>query len=226
MRKRILCIALFFIFLFLSSCSAPYRTLIIISTNAPHDIEISPISGEAKSGEVRHVAWKTYYYVYLEHSVSDVTLSINGSGEKFELEVEYPPALHTTATMDFARREISQGRMPDFLSIFISVGVALLLEAFIFYAFGFRKKRSWLLYIAVVIILQCLLRLYVYNCFPDVSLLLFVLIIGTLIISPLKATVLTLFIKEHKVARRIICILFADFTSLASGSILITLLPI
>jgi len=102
----------------------------------------------------------------------------------------------------------------------------LLIEGCIFWLFGFRSKKSWMLFLVINLVTQGALNLWLDSFAITQSYLIIALFIGEIPVFIAETAVFSIAAKEHKVLRRIVYTLFANTASLVAGGFLITLLPV
>ena len=125
-------------------------------------------------------------------------------------------------SLDFESQEITEGKTPMhiFLAVLIGTLLSVLVEMGIFYLFGFRQKRSWIIVVSMAVLIHGLTKLYVYIIFPEISSQVFFLVAADIFLLPLKVFFLFNLVKEHKISHRIIFL----FTSFAACLLLVFLL--
>jgi hypothetical protein len=213
--------------------SAEPPSLIILVNNPPDDLSITLISeGNQPKAIAQRVAWEGYYIFYsrdMENS-SRYTFKVTTNGEGFEC-ILYTrlQKYNKVATLDISKREITPGKYPfrSMLLVSIRLMLTLLLEGIIFWLFGFRQKRSWLIFLAVNLVTQGALNIWLNNGDSLISsYLIFILIFGEIFVFMAEMILLPIFIKEHKKSRILIYAFIANFISLIAGGYIISVLPV
>jgi hypothetical protein len=178
------------------------------------------------------VAWESYYVFYHRDigASGEFTLQVSGNGARYEQTVgaQYLNSYSSVITLDFAAQTIAEGKLlsRSILLVGMRVVFTLAIESLVFYLFGFREKRSWLVFLTMNLLTQGLLNIALNGGLPLVSYLMFKLIImefGVFIVETAGALIL---IKEHGCLRRVTFVLTANLLSLVLGGLLITVLPV
>lgn len=213
--------------------SAEPPSLVILINNPSDDLSIVLISNENKpEAIVRRVAWEGYYVFYSRDLQKDgeYTFKVTSNGESFECTLEAPlQHYNNVVTLDVSNRELKPGKYPFRSGLLVSIRVllTLLLEGIIFWLFRFRKKRSWLIFLAINLVTQGALNIWLNSggsLLP--SYLIISLIVGEFFVFVAEMIALPSFIKEHKKSRIIICAVVANFISLITGGYIISVLPV
>jgi len=97
----------------------------------------------------------------------------------------------------------------------------------IFWLFGFRQRRSWLIFLAINLVTQGALNLWLNNGGSLIpSYLIISLIIGEFFVFLAELIGFSYFIKEHKKGRILIYVIVANLLSLIAGGYIISVLPV
>ncbi|GKX29477.1 hypothetical protein SH1V18_19570 [Vallitalea longa] len=212
--------------------SAEPPSLVILINNPPADLSIVLVSSENRSeAKVKRVAWEGYYVFYS----SDMRVNgnykfiVTSNGESFECTFNEPiKRYNKVLTLDMSTQEFTPGEYPfrSVILVAIRLLITLLLEGIIFWLFGFRRKRSWIVFIVINLITQGALNIWLNNvCSLMSSYLIFTLIFGEFFVFLTEMIMFPILINEHK-KRAIIYSLVANIVSLIAGGYLITVLPI
>jgi hypothetical protein len=208
-------------------------SLVIIVINPPEDLSIESVStNNYEKATVERVAWEGYYIFYwLDMRVGDVyTFRITSNGESFESTMSEPVKhYYNVYTLDLSTRELTPGKYPlrSVLLVPIRVLLTLLLEGIIFWLFGFRQKRSWLVFFIVNLITQGVLNigLNIISSPLDEGLIC-VLIFGEIFVFIAEIVTFSKYIKEQINSRILIYVIVANLVSLLAGGLLISILPV
>lgn len=179
-------------------------------------------------------AWETQYIFYYGTSDYRVTtsddlnllLSHDGQIERYFLSDLPMEHYHNYLILDFRTKEISVGRPLSraIISIGLRLGLTLVIEGLILLAFGYRSKRTWLIFIIVNLITQAGLNIMVEGPFTA-SYWIIGYLAAELIIMILETTVYGRTFKEHTKSRAALYGISANFISLILGAYLISILP-
>lgn len=235
MKKSIFllfCILIFsLVFITVShSNSAEPPSIVIIVNNPPENLSIS-LEDTMTKARVQKKAWEAQYSFYSRDlsGKSSHTLIVSNEAENDYYEIEVPvQSYRNIYTLDLKNRILTPGINPFRSVILVSMRVffTLLIEGFIFLLFGFRSKKSWILFFVVNLVTQGLLNLWLNSFGIAQSYLIINLIIGEFFVFITEIAVFSIAAKEHKLPRRIVYALFANTASLIAGGFLITYLPV
>jgi len=213
--------------------SAEPPSLVILINNPPDDLSIVLVSNENQpQAAVRRVAWEGYYIFYSRdmRAGSEYTFKVTANEESFECKLDAPlQRYNNVVTLDLSNQELTPGKYPfrSVLLVSIRLLLTLLLEGIIFWLFRFRQKRSWLIFLAINLVTQGVLNIWL-NSGGSVmpSYLIFALIIGEFFVFAAEMIVFPLLIKEHKKSRILIYAFIANLISLIAGGYIISVLPV
>ena len=217
--------------------SAQPPAIIVLVPNAPDDLVITLRSADAAPESpwyptsLRHIAWESYYALYdIGYDLAQwpMMLRVEGGGQSFELPIEDTRRYDRIITLDLAQQTYAGGKLPLRTAALIALRVVLTLlaEGLIFFALGFRSKRSWWVFIGINLVTQGWLNiaLSAYHAFSYAPII--ALIGYELLIIIAEAIAFPLLVKERGVGRRIAHAFAANALSLALGWWLIQLLPL
>lgn len=236
-RKNILlCIILLLLTVFsgtqiVSANSAEPPSIIIIVTNAPQDLEISIDGTDARRIDR---AYESYFafYSYLFKTV-EYNLTVKTGDTVFEIVLDSPlKEYNNIYTLNLGSRTLAEGELPsrNIILVTIRVLLTLLLEAVVFFLFGYRQKISWIIFLAVNLVTQGTL----FICLNGLSstplsgnmYIILTMIAAEILIFIVEMVVFLIFVKEHRRWRTAGYVLTANLLSLVLGGFLITLLPV
>ncbi len=216
-----------------SANSAEPPSLVILVNNPPDDLVIVLASKDNQAAaRAQRVAWEKYYAFYSRDMKSDgdYTLKITTNGESFECSINEPLQHYNNIyTLDVSNRKLSPGKAPfrSVLLVSMRVLLTLLIEGGIFWLFGYRQKRSWLIFLAINLVTQAALNIWLNGGSSLMPSYLFInLIIGEVFVFTAEMIAFPVFIKEHNKRRISIYVIIANFISLIAGGYIITLLPV
>lgn len=213
--------------------SAEPPSLVILINNPPDDLSIVLISNENQpEAIVRRVAWEGYYVFYSRDMLAGgkYTFKVTTNGESFECTLGVLlQRYNNVVTLDLSNRELTLGKYPlrSVLLVTIRLLLTLLLEGIIFWLFRFRQKRSWLIFLAINLVTQGALNIWLNSggsLMP--SYLIFSLIIGEFFVFVAEMIAFPIFIKEHEKSRILIYAFIANLISLITGGYIISVLPV
>lgn len=212
--------------------SAEPPSLIILVNNPPKDLSIVLVSDQTQpQAQVRRVAWEGYYVFYSRdmRSGGTYTFKVTANTESFECTLDELEGYNNVFTLNLTDRELTPGEYPmrSVLLISIRLVLTLLLEGIVFLLFGFKQKRSWLVFLLVNLVTQGLLNIWLNGASSLLSsYLILALIAGELFVFIAEMIAFPLLIKEHKKGRCILYAFVANLLSLIAGGYIITVLPV
>lgn len=216
-----------------SANSAEPPSLVILINNPPDDLSIVLESEDGKKeAAVRRSAWEGYYVFYSHDLQSDdeYKFKISTGGENFAYTLDMPLQRYNNVyTLDLAEQELTPGTYPFRTALLVSIRLllTLLLEGMVFWAFGFRQKRSWLVFLSINLITQGALNISLSSGGPLMpGYLILSLLFGEILVFLAEMITFPLFLREHKTFRIVACIFFANVISLIAGGYIITVLPV
>jgi hypothetical protein len=213
--------------------SAEPPSVIVLVNDPPGDLSIELLSGESRTAAaVRRVAWEGYYIFY-SHSIqtgAEYVLRVTANGETYERRLGTPlRSYNNVFTLNVESGELKPGEYPFRSTLLISMRIllTLLIEGIIFRLFGFRQKRSWIVFTAVNLVTQGALNIWLSGGgFQIRSYLILGLIFMEVFVLAAEMTAMPILIKEHKSGRVLIYTAAANIASLIAGGYIITYLPV
>lgn len=213
--------------------SAEPPGLIVIMKNAPSDIEAEVVSEETRNLEKILRFNEEYFSIYFEYprdNVDEVTLRFTAD-KSFDISI---PAAATTAynsvvTVDYARETFAGGKLLS-RSIFLvgmRVLLTLIIEGVVLFLFGFRERRSWLVFLCMNLVTQGWLNLIINTSSPlgtyggD-----FLLMLAEILIMLVEIFIFAFAANEESRHRRVFFVIAANLCSWFFGSMAIQHLPI
>jgi len=213
--------------------SAEPSSLVILVNNPPADLSIALVSGENyPEAAVRKAAWEGYYLFYSRdlRADSEYTFRVTASGESFDCTLDAPLQRYNNVfTLNLAEHRLTPGTYPfrSLLLVSIRLLLTLLLEGGLFWLFGFRQRHSWLAFLAVNLITQGGLNVWLNSggsLLPNY--LIIKLILGEFFVFAAELIALPAFIAEHKRSRVLLYAFTANLVSLIAGGYIISVLPV
>lgn len=208
-------------------------SLVMLVNNPPKDLSIVLISNpDQPEASVRKVAWEGYYSFYSRdmQDFDDYVFEITTGKESFKWSPsgslkEY----NNVYTLDVSKQTLTPGKYPLRSALLISMRVllTLLIEGFIFYLFGFREKRSWIVFFVVNLVTQGVLNVLLDGGeFHMAAYLVLVLVMVEAFVFGAEMIAFPLLLKEHSKKRIFTYVLIANFMSLIAGGYIISVLPV
>jgi len=205
-------------------------SILIIVPNAPKDLEISIGPDKIKARRIDKVIESYFTFYRYDLQSSDYTVTVTTSGNSFEITMDTPPRSYNNIyTLDLNNKIMTPGKS---LSRSISLPslriiLTLVIEAIIFYLFGYRKKKSWLVFLSVNLCTLGVLNIILnVNSNPLNSYIVFTLIFLEIVVFIIEMIMFLVFVKEHGRSLAFLYVIVANVASLFAGGYLITHLPV
>jgi len=208
-------------------------SLVVILQNAPADAAVELYKTQART---KHslISGDRSFVIYsrdLSLMADAIPVVISGGGETFTLLMDRRLMLkrhNAVILVDFSNRSFIMGKgvARSVVLIALRVLVTLAVEGLIFYALGFREKRSWMAFLGVNLLTQAAVNLWVnfavtgfesYYQYSFLFLEVMVFLVELVLLPPM--------LREQK-GRRGIFVVLANILSAAAGVLLITHLPV
>ena len=234
---HLLCLC-FYSSAFANATEPPGFTIIVL--NSPKELSLSLHLPNDKVTDMRVVegerkGWERYYRLYYHISSSqvndlkDAVLMVHSGEKSFQcsLPVETFGRYNNILTLDMDSETLTIGQAPlrVFGLIAMRVVLTLLIEGVIFLLFGYRQKRSWLVFTAVNLITQAGLNAMLTG--PDLSnYWIFGYIFCEIVVFAVELMAFTSLVKEFRKGRVALSVIAANMASLILGGLLITYLPV
>lgn len=210
------------------------RVLVI---NPPADLELQlDLDGEIYDFSKTVVGWEAQFEVRFsdpkaEH-LNGALLIVHSTQKSFQVtvpDVDDSVFYRDYLLLDYENETITTGspgwRLP--VGIGIRLILTILVEGIILFLFGYRDKKSWLIFLLVNTFTQGLLNLFLALGVHPGDYIYLALIFGELFFAYLvEVLAFGLLLKEHTVKKAIIFTLVANTASLLLGWILIGRIPI
>jgi hypothetical protein len=207
--------------------SAEPPSIVIIVPNAPPDLVIKVGPNTARRTDK---VIESYFSIYAFNlNQADYRLLITTAGRTSEIKVDMPAQKYNNIfTLDLSQMTLTPGKSlaRSFKLISLRVGLTLLIEGLVFYLFGYRKKRSWLIFLIVNLLTQGALNIWLNSFMPSDSYVILSLIFVELLVLFAELIVFSSLVIEHRRWRTALYVITANLLSLIAGGYLITALPI
>ena len=233
-------LALFLIFALsvpASANSAEPPGMIIIVEGAPEDMTLTLVPGQEPEYEIRihesRRGWETYFRLYygMDFSIlSSAMIRVESSGNNFTCPIpaEAGRRYNSLLTLNYENRTLTLGqrwwRQPMLTAV--RVALTLLVEGLLFFAFGFRGKRSWIVFLIVNLLTQGWLNYIINSSAFSNGYWVLGLYLAEFVIFIAEAIAFPMATKEKKKGRCVLYALAANAASLIAGLLLINHLPI
>lgn len=212
--------------------SAEPPSILIIAPDAPDELEISigPDNADIKAS-MRDKIIERYYVFYSAdlRIAKDYNINISTGEDSFEILLEEPLKTYNNIyTLDLENQTLTPGKSlsRSILLVSLRVILTLIIEAIVFWLYGFRKKNSWLAFLIINLITQGALNIWLNGSVPLASYLVFSLIFAEFFVFIAEIVLFLTLIKEHSRRRTVLYVIAANFLSLFAGGYIITVLPV
>lgn len=213
--------------------SAEPPSILIIVPDAPNDLEIEVLSnGKYIKADKLDNTIEEYYTFYLHEleGLSKYKFKISTEESSFEIQLNRTLRRYSNIfTLDFKKQTLTSGKSlsRSITLVSLRITLTLIIEGLIFLLFGFRQKRSWIIFLVINLLTQGFLNIWLNGFHPMMtSYIFFNLIFGELWVFLAESIGFSIFIKEHSRIRTISYVIFANFLSLIAGGYLISILPL
>lgn len=212
--------------------SAEPPSILIIVPNAPDDLEISIGSDDTyrKANKTNKII-ERYYTFYSRdlRNTNDYNVNISTGESNFEILLEKPlRAYNNIFTLNLDNQTLTPGKLMTRSIFLVSLRIALtlLIEAVVFWLFGFRNKRSWIAFLTINLFTQGALNIWLNGFVPLGSYLVLALVFGEILVLIAEIILFLALIKEHRPMSTLLYVITANLLSLFAGGYIITVLPI
>lgn len=235
--KLLAAIAVFALMLisFISICygnAAEPPSIIIIAGNAPDDLEISIGSGDTyvKARKTSNMI-ESYFTFYSRDLKTDNSyiVKVSSADGTFEILLDKPLSLYNNIyTLDLENQKLTPGKSLARSVILVALRMVLtfLIEAAVFWLFGFRDKKSWIAFLVINLITQGALNIWLNGFSPLQGYIIVSLIFGEILVFISEIIAFMAVIQEHRRARTFFCVILANLLSLFAGGYIVTVLPV
>ncbi len=222
-----------------SVCQAnagPPPTILIIVPNAPRDLEIiiEPQTIKAQRTNTLVESYFAFYALNLKSGNYTAKVTTGGKSSEITFGLDIAPHSYYTNifTLDLAGQTLTPGKPSLLRSVSIlslQVILTLIIEGIVFYAFGYRKKRSWILFLIFNLITQGILYALLAQIYPFPpyhGYFILFLIFGEIPVFIVELVGFLGFLNEHSHLRTAGYVLSANLISLIAGGYIIAALPV
>lgn len=218
-----------------SANSAEPPGLIVIVQNAPEDMTVTFLAEEITrknyiDRETR--LWESYFRIFYDWDANldtaFIEVTVNGETFTCPLPEGTEQDYNTLLTLDLDSRTLTLGDRPGRQELLVALRVALTLaiEGLVLYLFGFRSRRSWVVFLILNLITQGALNVLLMGSALYGSYWLLGYILIEPVIFLVEGLVYAIAMKERTTARRVLCALTANAASLVLGGYLLAYLPV
>ncbi len=211
--------------------SAEPPSILIIVPNAPTDLEIVlvPENIKALRTDKTFESYFTFYRYNLNQS-SEYTVRVSTGGRAFEITLDTPlKSYNNIFTLNLSSQTLTPGKSLSRLIALTSlrISLTLVIEAIVFFLFGYRSRRSWITFLVVNLVTQGFVNIwFLGNVNPLESYIILSLILVEILVFIVELVAFTILVREHGRLRTSLFVMTANLLSLILGGYLITVLPV
>ena len=214
---------------------------VILVNEAPEDLTIVMTDGAENIREPivlqsKRKNWETYYRFYYsmvpgEIDLQQVVLHITTGGETYTLELptEITQRYDNLLTLNWKTQTLIVGqpvwRLP--LLIGARLVLTLVIEGAVFWLFGYREKKSWIVFLGINLLTQAGLNISLSSSVPgEYGYWQFALVIVEMLVLIIEIVAYRLFLWEDKKSKGTWFAIVGNMVSWGLGALLMTIMPI
>ncbi|PVV83990.1 hypothetical protein [Dehalogenimonas alkenigignens] len=205
--------------------SPPPPRIVIVVSGAPDDLELHIGEAEASRHDRLNEA---YFTVYPFGQTAGLVLTVETGGSILDLPLgKVSLTYNNVFVLDLDAGTISAGEPSSrFLWLPVTIFLTILLEGLIFYAFKYRSRKSWIIFLVINLVTQIGLYYWLGQStnFADGYVILS-LIVGEIGVFIAEAILCIALLREHGRLRAASYAVTANAFSLAAGAWLLLSLP-
>jgi hypothetical protein len=170
--------------------------------------------------------WFENYGIY--NIGDDVKIVILEDSQLTTFPVKQGKTYRNTYTYNVKTGSLEEGKSfkRSLILVGLRVVLTLIIEGIVFYVFGFRKAKSWIIFLIINMITQLGLNIYINNIEIAVAYPIILIFIAEFWIFLVETISIPIFVKEHSKKRKIGYALLSNLISLIVGGYILTILPI
>lgn len=232
MRTRVWALLLVLLLLpaigFANSAEPPSFVIIVPWADDQLSVTIENSSGSRILGERKDKFSESYYLFYAGYNETEYELLVKKEGVENRIPLPKYGSYNNLYSLDTETLTLTQGKLPFRTAFFtvIRIALTLLIEGVVLYLFGYRKRNTFILFVIFNLMTQFLLAWYLYKQVLDLNYLFNLgLMIIEVIIVAVEALLFSVFVKEYRISRGLIYVVFANILSFVAGFMLLRHLP-
>jgi len=223
-----------------NSAEPPGFTIIVLNSRESLSLSLqipNDSLSELRIRESEKKGWEKYYKVYFHYRVyppkiediKDIKLIVQSSSKSFQCNLPKGTfdKYNNILTLDMKSETLTVGQSPLRVPALVALRVILtmLIEGAVFFLFGYRQKRSWLVFASVNLLTQAGLNAMLTG--PNLSnYWILGYIFGEMLVFIIEMIAYLSLIKEYRKRRVAFYVMLANTASLILGGMLITYLPV
>jgi hypothetical protein len=185
----------------LASSQEP-ASITVVVPNAPDDIDITLNTADGKvKGYKVDKFMESQFHFYSFNCRKDTLYTINVSfgnvSEVVKLAITTKPYLNLYE-LDHKKLETKKGVSKNRVYLYTALRftLTLLIESFIFYIFGFRKKKSWFIFLLINFIVLGVFNIWISSYAAPDFYMIMILILGAVFVFLVKGVSMVMLIDE------------------------------
>ncbi len=217
--------------------SAEPPAIIVIAVGLPADAELSlevPGAGEVEFRQCYRLEklWESQYKLWLPldlENIENAQLRVTVGEESFTCTIPGDTRdYRKVMTLDYRNQTLTEGQQPWRQAVLTAIRIllTLLTEGFVFWLFGYRKKRSWIVFLVLNLVTQGWLNIVLNGYAFSTGYWIIGFFLMELAIFAVETVVIVLAVSEGEKWKRILFPLVANALSLGLGILLIGNMPL
>lgn len=227
------------LFAIISGVTAPVRAdslpipgIRIAVNRPPEDLKIEFLLADGKwyPGSKYTDPWDTYFEYSDWELDKNIPGAIRASYAGQSVQIALPQVKGGYAYLyglDLKTQILTPYKLPPlaFTLALPRLAVTILCEGIVFFLFGFRQLRSWIIFVGVNILTQGMFNIFLYDIrVGEFGLILLIPFIELVIIA-IETSVIAIRVREQSVMRRILCPILANIASFLLSFVVANILP-
>lgn len=155
-------------------------------------------------------------------------MKITTGDTSYQITIEKPlKAYNNIYTLNLKNQTLTPGKLlsRSIFLVLMRLILTLIIEAIVFWIFGFRSRESWVAFLIINIITQGALNIWINGFTPLESYLILTLVFAEILVFIAQFKAFLAFVKEYRL-RTVFYVLTANLLSLMVGGYIITVLPV
>ena len=215
--------------------SAEPPRIIVIVPNAEEDLQVYlDVNGSRvesfSQGSLFEKQYKFYpYTMFNDKEVKEYTIVAKDNNKEVVFKIDSPKIMYNNFyTLDFNKETFIEGKTFSRALILVSLRVllTLVIEGLIFYLFGYRDKKSWIVFLVINLITQSTLNIYINSFMSIVGYYIISIFIFEIYILVAELIAYNLLMKEGLGIKKNIYVVIANIVSFILGGYILMMLPV
>ncbi|MCH4890155.1 hypothetical protein EZV73_21420 [Acidaminobacter sp. JC074] len=207
--------------------SAEPPSIVIMCMDGPDDLEI--YYGDVKLSKNQRIG-EDFFSLYRSDFKNEKNHVLKFVSDKktFEIEIVKLDKYRSYYRLDYSKEKLSEGKGVVRSSVLIAIRIllTLIVEAAVFFVFGFRSKKSWRAFLLINLLTQGSLNIWLSTMTPGYGYIILALIFSEVLILLVESLGLSWYIDELATKYTVVTVIVANLISFYVGMMVIPLLPI